>query len=109
MSIGTTTTPSTPAHSTPAGLDLSQDLVRQYAQANPPLLVGDRLPAIPDEFITALEHVDPHDPAAFRQVLADCNIDDAAALLTMLRVVRHYGATAAAAWIGTEISRTNAG
>ena len=74
--------------------------VQQYVHSNPPLAAGELLPTIPDEFVAALENVDGHDPAAFHQVLADHNIDDAAALLAVLRVVRIYGGTAALAWIG---------
>jgi hypothetical protein len=91
---------------TAARFDRFEGLVRQYARTSPPLAAGELLPAIPDEFVAALENIDGHDPAAFRQVLADYNIDDAAALTAILRVVRFYGGTAALAWMGTEIART---
>jgi hypothetical protein len=80
--------------------DTYEGLVRQYAQLNPPLAAGETLSTIPDEFVAALENIDGHDPAAFRQLLAEYNIDDAAALLAVLRVVRFYGGTAALNWIG---------
>jgi hypothetical protein len=97
----TAETTATRPPTSPPGPD--EGLVLRYAHANPPLGAGQRLPAIPDEFVAALELVDGHDPAAFRQVLADYNIDDAAALIAILRVVRHYGATAALASIGSQI------
>jgi hypothetical protein len=84
-----------------ARFDRYEGLVRQYALSNPPLAAGEVLPAIPDEFVAALENADGHDPDAFRQLLADHNIDDAAALLAVLRVVRFYGGTAALTWIGS--------
>jgi hypothetical protein len=40
-------------------------------------------------------------------LLADYNIDEAPSLTAILRVVRFYGGTAALAWIGTEIARTD--
>jgi hypothetical protein len=101
------TTETTATRPTAARRDLYEGFVREYVQANPPLAAGELLPAIPDEFVAALESVDGHDPAAFRQLLADYNIDDAAALTAILRVVRFYGGTAALAWIGTEIARTD--
>jgi hypothetical protein len=70
--------------------------------AHPPLAAGDVLPAIPDEFVAALERADPHDPAAFRQVLADYNVCDAAALTAIVRVIRHYGATEALTWMDAQ-------
>ena len=93
------TTEAPASHPTTARSDRHEGLVRQYAQLNPPLAAGERLPAIPDEFVAALENVDPHDPTAFRKLLAEYNVDDAAALLAVLRVVRFYGGTASLAWI----------
>jgi hypothetical protein len=83
-------------------VDTSEGLVRRYMQANPPLATGDVLPAIPEEFVAALERIDPHDPAAFRQLLAEHNIHDAAALSVIVRVIRYYGATEALTWFDTQ-------
>jgi hypothetical protein len=93
---------------TSTGVDRAEGLVRRYTRTNAPLAGGEVLPAIPDEFVAALARIDGHDPAAFRQVLAEFNVVDAAALTAILRVVRHYGATAALGWAETEIARTAA-
>ncbi len=88
----------------PTGADRTVGLVRRYTQDNPPLAGREVLPAIPDEFVAALGRIDGHDPAAFRQLLVDFNVVDAAALTAILRVIRHYGATAALGWAETEIA-----
>ena len=87
-----------------AGIEPSAGLVRRYVQTHLPLADGDVLPAIPEEFVAALEKLDRHDPAAFRQLLADHHVTDAAALTTILRVIRHYGATEALTWAETEMN-----
>jgi len=91
----------------PAGADRLVGLVRRYTQDHPPFAGGEVLPAIPDEFVAALTRIDGHDPAAFQRLLAEFNVVDAAALTAILRVVRHYGATAALSWAETEIASTS--
>jgi hypothetical protein len=98
------TSDATATRPTAIGFENSEGLVRRYRQANPPLAAGEVLPAIPDEFVAALERADGHDRAAFRQLLADFHIDDAAALRTILRVIRHYGATEALGWVELEMN-----